>query len=137
MQEWVRFAPKGNAVKDFVHTLKGLNLKAQGREAHPGKPQKDGFTLKGLHHEGATQMMKPFQGKDNLPFQNPGCAQARPWALRCNPFGVKTTNTPHKPYGLVFPFVAANAARLTSLAVDGRSFRGFVCDTLDVLANKG
>jgi hypothetical protein len=45
-------APTGNAVKDFVHTLKGLNLKAQGREAHPGKPKKDGLTLKGQGFRG-------------------------------------------------------------------------------------
>src|SRR5712671_1798958 len=50
-------------------------------------------TVKGFHHRDPTQLMKPLQGNGNSRFQNPGCAQSRPWALRWNPFGVETKSS--------------------------------------------
>ena len=44
-------------------------------------------TLKGFHRRHATNVMQPLRGNIDLPCR-PRCA-ARPWALRCDPFGVK------------------------------------------------
>src|SRR4051812_30206395 len=41
--------------------------------------------------------MKPFGVQKHGAIANPGCASTRPWALGCNPFGVKTGVQPHSP----------------------------------------
>jgi hypothetical protein len=84
---------QGSAVKDIVRTPKGFNLRAQGRASAPWGTKADALTLKGFHHGDPPRLMKPFQGSGGSQFPNPGCAPSRPWALRCNPCGVKAARS--------------------------------------------
>ena len=78
-------------------TPKGLNLKAQGRAAHPGSGATSAFS----YPEGGTSQAN--HGVDGTPSgykrmrdPQPRAALRLPWALICNPFGVK--NGPQTRY---------------------------------------
>ena len=77
----VIFGKTGNEEFKRFFTPKGLHSTAQGRAAHPWDTRFFAVsTPKGLYN--------PFGVEGVFLTVVPGCA-ARPWAVECNPFGVK------------------------------------------------
>src|SRR6266498_2362048 len=75
-------------------TLKALDLKAQGREAHPGKESLPSLDLEGIVSLCLCDLDRtPSAYCIDDHFPRVRSLRSRPWALRSNAFGVKSLET--------------------------------------------
>src|SRR5262249_31378373 len=61
---------------------------SRAQRAHPGERHKEFGYAEGVRSTCRDMSIRSLQDRENVRAFYPGCA-ARPWALRCNDFGVK------------------------------------------------